>query len=186
METKKEVRKKVSQLLEDISSNQWREWSKKIANHLIASSYWQEAEAIALTISRGKEVDTYFLIENAWAQGKTVVVPRANFNTREMTFYELTSFDQLEEGPYELKEPDPRKCSLIQQREIDLIIVPGLAFDKKGARLGFGGGFYDRFLACAQATTIALAFPCQMISTIPIESHDCKVDYVVTPEGFYC
>ncbi|KHF41833.1 5-formyltetrahydrofolate cyclo-ligase [Halalkalibacter okhensis] len=184
MVTKRDIRDEVSGKLESMSDEEWRGWSKEIAKHLISSSLWKRAEVLALTISRGKEVDTYFLIETAWKQGKKVVVPRTNFKNREMAFYELTSFDQLEDGPYNLKEPNLRRCSAIDPKKIELVIVPGLAFDKNGSRLGFGGGFYDRFLPQTKAQRIALAFPCQIVPLVPTEPHDCLIDHIINPDGF--
>ncbi|MFC0473525.1 5-formyltetrahydrofolate cyclo-ligase [Halalkalibacter kiskunsagensis] len=185
MEKKQIIRKKVNRALEMLSEKSYTKWSFEIALHLISSTYWKKANVIAFTISRGREVDTYYLIRKAWEEGKRVVVPRANFKTRLMTFYEITRFDHLEERPYSLKEPMVKYCSSVNHAEIDLVIVPGLAFDKNGYRLGFGGGFYDRFLPTVDAITISLAFPCQIVQELPIEKHDRKVDHIISPSGFY-
>ncbi|MCL7747191.1 5-formyltetrahydrofolate cyclo-ligase [Halalkalibacter alkaliphilus] len=184
MLTKKDIRNEMSRKLDSISAEKWKNWSKEIADHLVSSSLWKESGVIALTVSRGKEVDTYCLIETAWKQGKKVVVPRADFKQKRMSFFEITSFNQLEEGPYNLKEPNVESCPSIDPQKIELVIVPGLAFDKNGSRLGFGGGFYDRFLPKIKAQTIALALPCQVIPFVPTEPHDCLIDHIISPAGF--
>ncbi len=130
-------------------------------------------------------MDTFPLIRQAWEQGKRVTVPCADFIEKKMTFHQINDFTNLEERAFGLKEPDPKKSPLVPVKELDLIIVPGLAFDQEGARLGFGGGFYDRFLPKVRAKTIALAFSCQLVSVVPTEEHDQKVDHIISPEGFY-
>ncbi|WP_332691050.1 5-formyltetrahydrofolate cyclo-ligase [Halalkalibacter lacteus] len=184
MEKKAAIRHQVNQALEALTEKTHAKWSFEIAMHLISSTYWKKAKMIAFTISRGREVDTYYLIRKAWEEGKRVVVPRANFKTKCMTFYEITRFDHLEDRPYCLKEPMVEFCQPINHDEIDLVIVPGLAFDKNGYRLGFGGGFYDRFLPTVDAITLSLAFPCQIVQTLPVEKHDQKIDHIISPFGF--
>jgi 5-formyltetrahydrofolate cyclo-ligase len=184
LENKADIRVQVSRALETLSEKNYLKWSSDIAAHLISSTYWKDAKVIAFTISRGREVDTYYLIRKAWEEGKQIVVPRANFQTKLMTFYELTRFDHLESQPYSLKEPMIEYCQAINHENIDLVIVPGLAFDKSGYRLGFGGGFYDRFLPTVDAITISLAFPSQIVKALPVEKHDQQVDHIVTPSGF--
>ncbi|GAE24765.1 5-formyltetrahydrofolate cyclo-ligase [Halalkalibacter wakoensis JCM 9140] len=185
MDKKNELRENVKSLLHEVSHQDWSKWSKDISHHLLQSSYWKHAQVIALTISRGKEVDTYYLIETAWKQGKKVVVPRTNFPKKTMNFYQITSFEQLEERPYQLKEPKTQYCQAVPNSMFDIVIVPGLAFDVEGRRLGFGGGFYDRFLPDLHVPTIALAFPCQMVSSVPTDPHDCEVEHVIGVDGFY-
>ncbi|ARK29383.1 5-formyltetrahydrofolate cyclo-ligase [Halalkalibacter krulwichiae] len=185
MNEKGKIRKQILDNLNNLTSEQLFNNSKNIQHHLVHSSYWKEASIIGLTISRDKEVHTYEIIEEGWRQNKKIAVPRANFKTKEMTFFEITSFEQLEESTFGLKEPLPYLCPVMKPESIDLMIVPGVAFDKEGYRLGYGGGFYDRYLPKVQASMIALAYECQLIERVPLEQHDKKVDRIISEKGFY-
>lgn len=184
MNSKHYIRNQVKEALESLTDEQYIQASQQIAEHLIASSDWKASDVVALTISRGREVNTVQIIQLAWEQGKRVAVPRADFIEKTMTFYEIKNFAELEEGDYGLREPVPDVCPVVSFDELDLIIVPGLAFDKDGGRLGFGGGFYDRFLPKVRVKTIALAFSCQLVPLVPTEEHDQKVDDIISPTGF--
>ena len=184
MEKKTCIRTKVLDRLNYLTNEQYIEASKTIEIQLINSSYWKDAKVIAITVSKKTEVDTYGIIQKGWDQKKTMVVPRADFKTKKMTFYKLTSFSQLEEQRYGLMEPKQTLCQKISNHDIHLVVVPGVAFDINGNRLGYGGGFYDRFLATSHAKTIALAFDCQIINEVPMESHDKKLDQIISENGF--
>ena len=98
----------------------------------------------------------------------------------------FTDFDSLVEGEYGILTPDLEKGEVIPPEELDLIIVPGIAFDTRGERLGKGGGFYDAYLARAtKAKRIALAFSCQLVAKIPMEDHDVRVHKIITEQGIY-
>nr|WP_285890068.1 5-formyltetrahydrofolate cyclo-ligase [Halalkalibacter oceani] len=178
------IRAKTKEALEAMSDQDYIRDSRQIAEHLVNSSYWQASQLIALTISRHREVDTYQLINQAWKEKKRVAVPRTNVNEKSMRFYELSSFSQLEKRYSDLMEPLPEACTPVAEEQLDLIIVPGLAFDQSGARLGFGGGFYDRLLARVGTKTVALAFSCQLYPRLLTEAHDQLVDHIVTTDGF--
>ncbi len=185
MSKKDLLRKEIKEKLKALSNEEYIQASRKIALHFFHSPYWQDADVIAFTISRGREVDTKEMIRRAWQEGKRVVVPRANFIKRSLVFYQLDHFDQLEETKYGLYEPITTQCTAIPNEQLQIIIVPGLAFAKDGSRLGYGGGFYDRYLPRIQAKTISFAFPCQIVATLPSEPHDQKVDHIITPSGFF-
>ncbi|WP_227934981.1 5-formyltetrahydrofolate cyclo-ligase [Alkalihalobacillus deserti] len=185
MEKKLSIRKHVTEVLGRLTEEQYIEESKQIAQHLFDSPYWNGAQVIALTIPRDQEVDTYEIIKKGWKENKKIAVPRADFKTKKMTFYELTSFDQLEQSAFRMKEPKETLCRIISKGEMELVIVPGVAFDKRGYRLGYGGGFYDRFLPHIKAPTIALAFSCQLVKEVPVDIHDWKIDHIISPTGFY-
>ncbi|NEU30736.1 5-formyltetrahydrofolate cyclo-ligase [bacterium LRH843] len=185
MTEKKIIREKIKDALAHLSDKDYVQLSKQTAEQLFRSSEWRQATVIALTISREREVDTYQIIQRAWDEGKRVAVPRTDFTNKSMTFHEIQQFQDLERKAFHLKEPIAEKCPVVRGSEFDLVIVPGLAFSKSGARLGFGGGFYDRFLPSIDTKTVALAFPCQMIHHVPVEEHDRKIDHIIGPEGFY-
>ena len=92
------------------------------------------------------EVNTYPIIEKAWEEGKKVVVPKCNKEARTMSFRKISNFDQLETVYMNLREPIPALTEEVNADEIDLQIVPGVAYTERGERIGYGGGYYDRYL----------------------------------------
>lgn len=166
--------------IEKINQDDYNDWSNKIKNKLHSLHDWKQAHMIGITISRGKEVYTRSIIEKGWEEGKKIVVPKCNPAQKEMTFRIIDAFDQLENIYYNLEEPKEAITEPVSANEIDLLIVPGLAFDVKGYRLGFGGGYYDRFLKTYKGNTAALAFQLQVVSEIPTEIHDMPVHKIIT------
>ena len=156
--------------------------SDAIFSKVIALDEWEEATCIGITISRVFEVDTRKLIEQAWCEGKKVAVPRCKHGSREMDFYLFSSLDQLELGYAGIFEPKVKETELILSSDIDLLILPGMAFTTDGDRLGFGGGYYDRFLSTYEGKLMALAFDFQMLAFVPVEGHDVPVNLIVTEE----
>lgn len=98
---------------------------------------------------------------------------------RGLASYAIGSVDDLVEGERGLREPDPARCAAVDGG-FDLILVPGLAFDRRGGRVGYGAGFYDRFLATTAATKVALAYSLQLFDAVPVEPHDHAVDRILT------
>jgi len=137
-----------------------------------------KAERVHVYYPINNEVDIRQFIEWLWEQDKKVVMPRANFKTKEMDNYYIISFGQLEETKFGLHEPT--KFSPLHLGSPDVIIVPGVAFDEERNRLGYGGGFYDRFLEDSNSTCIGVAFEMQVTHLLPVEVHDQKLDMVVT------
>ncbi|HLQ72437.1 MAG TPA: 5-formyltetrahydrofolate cyclo-ligase, partial [Bacillota bacterium] len=136
-----------------------------------------------ITVSGGFEWDTYNIIEKAWQQGKAVCVPKCYPKEQKMIFYRFQSFGELEVVYYNLKEPKPIEANKVKKNDLDLIIVPGLLFDSSGYRIGFGGGYYDRFLTDYRGQTVALTSSQLLIDSIPKESHDMAVSHIITEKG---
>lgn len=177
---KVDIRKNIIDILQEMERTQHVRQSSEVMKRLVASKLFQEAGTIAVTISRFPEVDTRLLIEHAWQTGKRVVVPKCIASTREMDFRAITSFDDLETVYMDLLEPIEERTSSIKKDEIDLQLVPGVVFSEKGFRIGFGGGYYDRYLEGYKGETISLAFEVQLIEAVPIEPHDIPVDWIIT------
>ncbi|MGH7557581.1 MAG: 5-formyltetrahydrofolate cyclo-ligase [Gemmatimonadota bacterium] len=125
------------------------------------------------------EVATLSLLEHAWAAGKRVLCPRIGPEGR-LESHEVRSTADFVDGPMGLREPDPTRAALVDPGAIDLAIVPGVGFDRRGRRIGFGAGYYDRFLATTDAIRMGLAFSLQMIGRIPQGPGDETVDWIVT------
>lgn len=136
----------MKQLRDSISQSEKAELDRMIRENLLGSELYKMADVILSFISIDGEPDTREMIRKALADGKTVAVPKC-LPEHKMTFYVIDSLDDCTEGAYGIPEPASR-CREVRLTDGNILcIVPGLAFDRKGARLGYGGGYYDRFLS---------------------------------------
>lgn len=136
--------------------------------------------------SKENEVDTRALIGTCLAQGKRVAVPVVMPSAKTMGHALIDGLDQLVVGPWGLVQPDPAAARWLPAKAwIDLVVVPGLAFDRRGHRIGRGGGYYDRFLAQVQTVKIGLCYDELVLDCIPGEPHDVPVDMVVAETAIY-
>lgn len=173
-EEKKMLRKHMRRLREQISGRE--EKSRRIAESVLRLEEVKDAKSVFCYVSFRSEVDTALLLNALWKAGKVTAVPKVD--GKQMAFYEIHSRDDLDCGYCGIPEPKPG-CALMQQA--DIIVMPGLAFDTEGHRLGYGGGFYDRFLeANPNGWKLALAFEEQIQRKIPSEKQDVRVDGIVT------
>ncbi|XJZ26224.1 5-formyltetrahydrofolate cyclo-ligase [Bacillota bacterium Lsc_1132] len=179
MNDKKTIRKQMRASLADLSKPLYEDYSYEIAKRLYEESAWKDASVIGITISNPPEVDTYQIIRKTWEQGKQVAVPKCHPEEKRLTFHILSRFSQLESVFFGLFEPI-EKTIRVDASEIDLLLVPGLAYTPEGYRLGFGGGYYDRFLLSYSGETISLAFDFQVIREFPVEAHDIPVAKIIT------
>ncbi len=173
-------------LLTHISNEQKKQSVSLIMEKLIHTKMWNDAETIALTIAREIELETKPIIEEAWKQGKTVVIPKCYpKNNYEMKFFQFTNVKELENVYLDLYEPTEDISKLIQKNEIDLIVVPGLLFDQRGYRIGYGGGYYDRYLKDFLNNKISIAMEEQVVQFLPYDDYDIPVDAIITDEKIY-
>ncbi|MGE7841023.1 5-formyltetrahydrofolate cyclo-ligase [Lysinibacillus sp. NPDC093712] len=176
------LRNEVREALANMNATTYRDQSFAVAKKVLQEPYIIEANTIGITISNMPEVDTIHLIEALWQLGKKVAVPKCNAKTREMSFYAIESFAQLETVYMHLREPIPAVCELVDANEMDIILVPGVVFDTNGYRIGYGGGYYDRYvLHYKKGKLMSLLFDEQLYEQVPIETHDCPVDLIITP-----
>jgi 5-formyltetrahydrofolate cyclo-ligase len=180
MNDKSMIRKQMKESLSNLSKPTYEDYSYKIAQSLFVEENWKQAKVVGITISTPPEVDTYQIIRKAWDLGKQVVVPKCHPKEKKMSFRTLTEFSQLESVFYGLLEPIEEQTEELLPENIDLLIVPGLAFTKEGYRLGFGGGYYDRYLPDFQGDTLSLCFHIQVVSHFPIKKHDIPVSKIIT------
>lgn len=177
---KRRLRKIMRGKLDEMSDDEYWQLSCVIYTQLISLSMWKKAETIAITISTGKEVDTKMLIEKAWSESKRIVVPKCDPTSNSMVFREISSFKQLEHVFNNLLEPKVAETNRIDSNNIDLMIVPGICFNREGYRIGYGGGYYDRYLAKYTGNTLSLAFSFQIVDHLQIEDHDIPVSTIIT------
>ncbi|MBA4535824.1 5-formyltetrahydrofolate cyclo-ligase [Bacillus aquiflavi] len=180
MMDKKLVRAELTGRLKELSKPVYEDLSYRIANQLYEDPLWKSAQVIGITVSRFPEVDTYQIIRKAWEQKKKVVIPKCDPKTRGMTFRMLQRFNELESVFFGLYEPIENRTIAVKPNEINLLIVPGVAYTRDGFRIGFGGGYYDRFLEGFKGDTLSLAFSFQIVSKLPLEEHDLPVSKIIT------
>lgn len=138
---------------------------------LFVSVQWHNAQVIAVVLSTAMELNTQPIITRAWAENKQIVVPK--IINKQMIFVEFKSDSELRTGQLNIKEPVSNLT--VDSDAIDLAIVPGLAFTRHGGRLGYGAGYYDRFLVNFKGETVSLALNIQLLESLPMEPHDQKV-----------
>ncbi|WP_432358602.1 5-formyltetrahydrofolate cyclo-ligase [Sporosarcina sp. UB5] len=173
-------RKLMLTVMKDMNPSEHASKSAAILERLYTCEEYASARTIGVTISRFPEVDTYPLIEFAWKSGKRVAVPKCIPETREMDFRLITSMSDLETVYMDLKEPIVERTVSIGKSEIGLQVVPGVVFSDEGFRIGFGGGYYDRYLTNYDGNRVSLAFEIQTSQLVPIEEHDIPVNKIIT------
>src|SRR5574344_688988 len=171
---KSEFRRFFLNLRREMDEYTIREKSNQIINNLLKSNLYKNASSIFVYVSKNKEVDTRDFIEKALADGKKIYVPK--IKSREIIAVKLNDISELEVGRFDI----PTSMSEDSITNPDLTICPGLSFDDDKNRLGFGGGYYDRFLAKNQDIKIGLMISEFASSKIPTDSWDIKMDYVIT------
>lgn len=180
MEDKKILRKKIQEKLKKISDLDRKKYEEILYKKLFENKVFKFSKTIAVTIPFGTEINTYPIIKKLLDEKRVVCAPICKKENREMIFYKITSLDNLVEGNYGIKTPPKVDENIIKKENIDLILVPGVGFDKKNFRIGFGGGYYDRYLKDFKGYTIALAFKEQIIEKVPINEFDLPVDEVIS------
>lgn len=159
--------------------------SDKIIEYLVSTDAYKNANTIMAYIDFRNEVMTENLIKRAVKDGKKIVIPISVVETRQLILSELIDYDnELESGAYGILEPKKEFIRETDAKLVDLVLIPGVAFDKKGFRIGYGAGYYDRFLERVRpdVSKIALAFELQMVNHAYPDSHDVAVDIVITEE----
>ncbi len=175
---KKELRKHFSAVRNSARSDAA---DSAIAESVLADEHIRNADTVLLYASFGSEADTWQIAEQLLSSGKNVAFPLCHKDGI-MSFHLVNQLSELSEGHYGIREPD----SASPQPSLSgntVCIVPGLAFTPDGGRLGYGGGFYDRFLSAhPHIYTIALAYDACITGSLPVMQHDIKVDSIVTEE----
>lgn len=165
------------------------ELSREIVARCMALPEYQQSKTVLFYLDVRSEVRTRHDLDNALASGKKIVVPYCVDG--ELELFHLTNPEELEVGMYRILEPKAElrtvEAHKVDVKEIDLIIVPGVAFDREGGRTGHGKGYYDKLLEHARPDTplVALAFECQLFDKIPMQDHDVYMDKVITEKAAY-
>ncbi len=184
-EAKQRLRRDILVGRRSLSAAAIEKGSEAIAAYFCAWPVYRAATVVMFYLAMPDEPQTAALIEHAWKAGKTVAVPLMGERYGFMEAAALDSWEDLATGRLGLKMPDPAKARRIDPEAIDLIIVPGVAFDTAGRRLGMGAGYYDRFLPRAsRACRLGLAWSFQLTDEVPADEFDARMYYLLTEGGF--
>ncbi len=184
-ESKKQIRKHILKLRSAMDDKLRREYDEAIFERITALEEYGKTDIILTYASYNGEADTYRLIERALADGKKVGCPVSDVGSGVplLDFYYILSQDDLTEGYKGIPEPDVNKCMKVQYDDISraLIIVPLVGYDDEGNRLGYGMGFYDRFLAGHEyPVAVGIAYSCQRCEKLPVDEYDVRPDIIIT------
>lgn len=174
---KTSLRKQVAEARDNLAPEVRESRSRDIEKKLFLLPEFHAADVIMFFASFRSEVDTLTMIRRALAAGKRVVLPKVS--GKDLALFEIRDFDK-DTVPGAWGIPEPREAMVVSIHEVDLMIVPGLAFDENGNRLGYGAGFYDRILPHYTRQTVAVAFEVQIVPKVPVSSHDIPVRKIVT------
>ena len=177
---KKLIRNDMRQRLKWMDEEIYFQRSRLILQRLLQEPSIIKGKTIAVTISGFPEVETREIIKALWGRKKIVAVPKCEPKTREMNFYAITNFEQLETVYLNIEEPKVIETTYISKEEIDVMIVPGVVFNEIGYRVGFGGGYYDRYLPAFSGEKLSIAFDEQIADGVPTEAHDIPVNIILT------
>ncbi|MEE8408792.1 MAG: 5-formyltetrahydrofolate cyclo-ligase [Myxococcota bacterium] len=180
METKDDLRRQLRSRRDAVSSERRAELSAAICEHFLAEPSVAAASKIALYSAIGSEVDTCGLFGRLRERGAEVCFPRSLRATGAVEFCMVEDLDELRPGAFGVLEPvgEPTPPAVL-----DVVAVPGIAFDHAGGRLGYGAGYYDRTLASYRGRSIGLTFDCQLVDALPVDEHDRRMDVIVTESG---
>lgn len=172
-DSKKALRTKISLKRSNLNFSEIREKSNVIMEKLLSLSQFQKAQVVAFYLSKSDEVQTENAIKKILEE-KTILVP---VTKNEIKLVKFTSFSDLEPALFSVPEPKTKRYS---NQQPDVIVIPGLAFDKHGNRLGYGKGYYDTLLKNLKSIKVGVCFDFQLINNVPSYEHDQKVDTIIT------
>lgn len=180
---KNELRDAMKEERRSLSTEFTKAASGKISDTLINLDCIKNAEHIMVYLSAFKEPDTFKLVEKLLDAGKEISVPISNTDTFTIAPSLIKSLDVLKKGAYGIYEP--KEIISVPISAIDIALIPGIAFSKAGDRLGFGKGYYDRFLEEFAGVKIGIGYDFQVCDTIPVSAHDIKMDMIITEKRIY-
>ncbi|WIF95299.1 5-formyltetrahydrofolate cyclo-ligase [Caminicella sporogenes] len=181
---KKEMRKNFLKKRNALTTDDVNMKSKQIFYNLSSLPEYKNANNVMVYLDFRKEVKTKYIIEDLFLNKKNVIVPISKVKTKELLLSKINSFDDLTISTYGILEPKSEKIDIVSPEIIDIILVPGVVFDKKGYRIGYGAGYYDKFLSnlSHNFTAIGLSYELQLVDKIPKDKHDYQLDFIITEE----
>lgn len=187
--TKRGLRRTILERRDALDAGARAALSRTITQDLIALPSYRISGTVIAYMSIGSEFQTGGFVQHILAGRKTLVLPRVNREDGSLDLYQVEDpARDLHSGAWRIPEPDPKRCAPADPGSIEFVLVPGLAFDQRGGRLGYGAGFYDRLLAQAippGASLVAGAFEVQMVAEVPTDESDVPVDLILTEKRLY-
>ncbi len=177
------LRKSIYDSRNKVSKETKQKMDFDIFSILTSSKEYKNCDTLFIYVSKSIEVDTYSIMKDAFKKKKIVIVPKCNPGDLTMTFYKVKSFSDLEKGYFKIYEPIEEKCEKVYDFSNGLCIVPGLCFDIYGYRIGYGKGYYDRFLKGVRGIKIGICYSDYIFKSLPTDSYDEKVDILVTEKN---
>lgn len=178
-EKKKNLRKDIIAKRNKLSQTEISEKSKIIYEKFFSLEKVKKAQKFFIYYSIKSEVDTKSIINRLLAQNKTVTLPRIKNSNSEMFLHKINSLNDLSNNGLSFLQPD-KNLPVIPAKDIEIAVIPGIAFDKLKWRLGWGGGYYDKFLSESHSFSIGLSFDLQVVDELPTELHDQQLDLIIT------
>ena len=181
-EEKKLLRAKYSEIRALVVDKEAK--SDAMYGYLVSSSFYKNADTVLLYSSASSEVVTHKMIDKVLADSKRLALPKCIDKNGNMLFYYIKSAEDLIDGMYDIKEPATDELA-DSFSDSDICVVPGLSFSEDGYRLGYGKGYYDRFLQNFPGTSIGLCYDECLAHSLPIDRYDKKVNYIITDKTIY-
>ena len=181
--TKSQIREEIAQNMTTLSAKEVNEKTKAIEDRLFDFANFLESKIALMYVNNEHEVRTGNILPRAFQYNKIVVLPAYTPESFEMTLKKVDNLKKdLVMGPRNILQPHDTRCKIVPIEKIDIAIIPAVALDEKGGRIGSGEGYYDRLIPNLSITTrkVALALEAQIVPQIPIESHDKHVDIIIT------
>ena len=178
---KNEIRNVIKAKRREMTKSQVGELSNACAEIFLKSVFYKNSKQIMIYQPLGNETDTTLIKETAFRDGKKLVFPVTDGESGDITPYIITKETVFSKGAFNVSEP--QNCELADMSKTEVILVPGIGFDLRGNRIGFGKGCYDRLLAETSGTKIGYCYGFQVVSDIPSEVFDVKMDYIITENG---
>lgn len=182
-EQKKSLRELCSRKRRYLEENNRKHFDEIIFNKIEKLPELKQAKTILVYISTKHETSTIKFIKK-YIKEKQIVVPKTHLRFQTLTLHKIKSFDELYKGRYNILEPYPQ-AEIIKPEKVDLAFIPGIAFDKKGHRIGYGKAYYDKLLLSLKCPKIGLAYEIQIVENVPAEKHDKKIDKLITEKKIY-
>ena len=185
---KADLRKQILAQRDALGAAERKSLSGSITARLLALAAYRSAGCVMAYVTFGSEFDTEDLIADVLAQGKTLALPRVERGSRALKLYAVRNPEnQLEAGVWGIRQPRADLCAEISAADIEFVLVPGVAFTRHCERLGYGGGFYDRFIRslAPRPALVAAAFALQVLPELPMSETDQRVDLVATEDAEY-
>lgn len=179
---KAELRQELDGRRKALPRAEWEAASEAAQRAMIGSAWWSAAKAVMLYQPIGRELGISLMVEAALASGKRLALPRCDAKRVMHARLWDGTLESLVRSKFGILEPES-SAPVIPPTELDLLVIPGVGFDREGYRLGWGGGFYDRYLPQTAGVKVGIGFGVQVVEALPREAHDVRLDGVVTEAG---